>query len=271
MDVINLFYSTVAYRPYVFGLLLFYLLLATRSLGWARTAVFTFLTWSLAFTAEYSSTHIGVPFGPYVYLEATRERELWIANVPFMDSLSFIFLAYASYALALAFCLPVQQAGKFVRIVDVKRIRQSWGVWLLAVLFFVLIDVVIDPVAVMGDRWFLGKIFYYPEGGIYFGVPLSNFIGWAVVGALSIGLFQWLDRRYWSDCPTRPLLSAAGLYYLVLGFNLAVTFWIGERLLGLVGLFIHLPIVLLLLIRLGHTTWIATVDDETAGGGTRTS
>jgi putative membrane protein len=83
---------------------------------------------------------------------------------------------------------------------------------------------------------------------------LSNFIGWAVVGGLSIGLFQWLDQRYWSNYPTRPLLGAAGLYYLVLGFNLAVTFWIGESLLGLVGLFIHLPIALLLLVRLGHTT-----------------
>lgn len=271
MDVIYLFLSTVAYRPYVFGFLVLYLFAATWSLGWGRTAVFTFLTWPLAFVAEYSSTHIGVPFGQYVYLEVTRERELWIAHVPFMDSLSFIFLAYTSYALALAFCLPARWAGNLVRLVDVHRIRQSWGVWLLAVLFFVLIDVVIDPIAVLGDRWFLGKVFYYPEGGVYFGVPLSNFIGWAVVGGLSIGLFQWLDRRYWSDRSTRPLLSAAGLYYLVLGFNLAVTFWIGERLLGLVGLFIHLPIILLLFVRLGHMTWIDTVDDETAGSRARMS
>ncbi len=46
-----------------------------------------------------------------------------------------------------------------------------------------LLDVVIDPLAVRGDRWFLGRIFYYPEPGGYFGVPVSNFAGWVVVGA----------------------------------------------------------------------------------------
>ncbi len=45
------------------------------------------------------------------------------------------------------------------------------------------LDVVIDPLAVRGDRWFLGRIFYYPEPGWYFGVPAANFAGWVVVGA----------------------------------------------------------------------------------------
>ncbi len=45
-----------------------------------------------------------------------------------------------------------------------------------------LLDVVIDPLAVRGDRWFLGRVFDYPSGGVYFGVPLSNFAGWLLVG-----------------------------------------------------------------------------------------
>lgn len=43
-----------------------------------------------------------------------------------------------------------------------------------------LLDVVLDPLAVQGDRWFLGRVFYYPGGGDYFGVPLVNFAGWAL-------------------------------------------------------------------------------------------
>jgi putative membrane protein len=139
MDFIKLFFSTVAYCSYVFGFLVLYFFVAVKSLGWKRTAVFTFVTWSLAFVAEYSSTRNGVPFGTYVYLEATRERELWIANVPFMDSLSFIFLSYASYVMALAFCLPVRKVDKRVSLVDNQRIRQSGEVWLLSMLFFVFL------------------------------------------------------------------------------------------------------------------------------------
>jgi putative membrane protein len=251
MEWLGLLFSTVLLRPYVFAFLALFLLAAWWSFGWERAVLFAGATWLLAFVAEFSSVRIGIPFGPYVYLENTRGQELYISNVPFMDSLSFTFLAYASYSLALAFCLPVRRERGRLRLVDLPAARRSWGVWLLAVCFFVWIDVVIDPAAVRGDRWFLGKIFYYPDGGIYFGVPLSNFIGWGVVGGASIGLFILCDRWFWPDRPARPLLSAVWLYYLILGFNLGVTFWIGEPLLGLVGTLIHLPILLLLLVRLG--------------------
>jgi len=251
MELFQLFLSTVWLRPYVFFFLLVFLLAGARSFGWGRTLFFGALTWLLAFVAEYSSIRSGIPFGLYVYLDATRESELWIGNVPFMDSLSFTFLAYASYMLALAFCLPVRCEQGRPRLVDLPEVRRSWGVWLLAVCFFVWIDVVIDPAAVRGDRWFLGKIFYYPTGGIYFGVPLSNFVGWGVVGGAAIGLFQFCDRLFWSDRPAQPSIASVWLYYLILGFNLAVTFWIDEPFLGLVGVMIHLPITLLLIVRLG--------------------
>ena len=70
-----------------FAFLLLYLCAAAWTFGWGRTAVFTFLPWSLAFVVECSSTRNGVPFGLYTYLELTRERGPWIANFPFMDSL----------------------------------------------------------------------------------------------------------------------------------------------------------------------------------------
>jgi putative membrane protein len=46
------------------------------------------------------------------------------------------------------------------------------------------------------------------------------------------------------------LLVGVGLYYSVLAFNLAVTFWIGESLIGMVGYLINLPISLLLMLKL---------------------
>src|SRR3989442_711254 len=94
-----------------------------------------------------------------------------------------------------------------------------------------LLDVVIDPIAVRGDRWFLGRIFYYVEEGAYFGVPLVNFAGWALVGTLAIGGYLVLTR---DARGTRPEPGMA-LYYAVLAFNLVVTAWIREWVLLGVG------------------------------------
>ena len=43
---------------------------------------------------------------------------------------------------------------------------------------------------------------------------------------------------------------AVGLYYGVLAFNLAITFWIGESLQGTTGLLMYIPVTLLLALRL---------------------
>ena len=49
---------------------------------------------------------------------------------------------------------------------------------------------------------------------------------------------------------TPQLLLGVGLYYGVLAFNLSVTFWIGESLMGMSGLLMHLPVIALLMFRL---------------------
>ena len=56
--------------------------------------------WPVAWVAEFASTRVGIPFGLYHYTESTRGQELYIANVPFFDSLSFVFLAYAAFCVA---------------------------------------------------------------------------------------------------------------------------------------------------------------------------
>jgi Carotenoid biosynthesis protein len=272
----DLLVGTLLLRPYVFGFLAAFLVAGAADLGWRRTLLFGAWVGPVAWLAEFASTRIGVPFGLYHYTGDTRGRELFIANVPFMDCLSFTFLAYAAFCLARA----------------VLRARRGPDavVVLVAGVAMMLLDVVIDPLAVRGDRWFLGRIFYYPDGGVYFGVPLSNFVGWMIVGWVGIGGYVCCSgavgdgsRRGWpgrgacgSDTPGRPArmgprgsdtsgLSARtgltimqqmetitrfdhhgarvwpgiALYYAVLAFNLFVTGWIGEWLLVVVGTTVH--------------------------------
>ncbi len=266
MEFLTLLLNTLLLRPYVFLFLAAFLFSARRLLGWRRTGWFFSLTWVTAFLCEFSSTRNGFPFGDYYYTGSTAGQELYLSNVPFMDSLSFTFLLFASYSLALCFLLPVAPSkvppgGTFrlpALVLD-RHVRTGWPAWWLTALLFAFIDIVIDPVALRGDRWFLGQIYGYPEPGVYYGVPVANFVGWAVVGLIALTGYFYLDRRRpdtdqaGDRTVTGDLLLGCGLYYGVLVFNLGVTFWIGEAQLGMTGILIYLPLTALLVLRLtGH-------------------
>ena len=268
MDFPLLLIKTILLRPYVFLFLAVFVFSAKRLLGWKRTGLFFAITWITAFLCEFSSTRTGIPFGWYHYTGSTVGQELYLSNIPFMDSLSFTFLLYASYCLALFFLLPVHDVSmvewpgsartSITALVWDPKVRTSRSVLGLTVLFFAFIDMVIDPLALRGDRWFLGKIYYYPDPGIHFGVPVTNYIGWAIVGLIALAGYFLLDHRLQSirqESPgnrpmTGEILLGCGLYYGVLLFSLAVTFWIGEALLGMTGVLIYLPITALMLLRL---------------------
>jgi uncharacterized membrane protein len=244
-ELLRLLWGGLLLRPYVYAFLLVHLAGASALLGWRRTASLTGITWAVAFLAEASSIRTGIPFGWYYYLPRTADQELWIAGVPFFDSLSFPFLLTASYALAWLLLGRRDGAAGWDRPRDLAHLGLTTGL-------FVLLDVVIDPVALRGERWFLGQIYGYPAPGVYFGVPLANFAGWAVVGGLSGALYQAWEARTGRLGGLRPRGRAwlcPGLYAGVLAFNLAVTFAIGEWGLGLAGLVLTLPVL----------AWAATI------------
>ena len=242
----RLFVGSLVLRPYVFLFLSIFLFAAVRDLGVRRTALFVAWVWPLAFLAEFASTRIGIPFGLYHYTGDTRGRELFIADVPFFDSLSFTFLAYAAFCLARVVLRPMESRAPGLTLnsrapglTPARSAASLRSILLIAVVagaLMMLLDVVIDPLAVRGDRWFLGRIFWYPEGGPYFGVPLSNFVGWWLVGAAGVGGYLWLAGR---GAIGRKPAPGVALYYVVLVFNLAVTAWIGEWLLLAAGVVLH--------------------------------
>jgi uncharacterized membrane protein len=241
---LELFLGTLVLRPYVFLFLAAFLVVAVPAWGWRRTLLYTVLGYALAWAAEYSSIHNGFPFGLYSYIStSTRDKELWVAGVPSMDSLSFVFLTFAGLQTARLILSPPVRGplGRW----DLRWARPAtpptWTAWLLAGLLTMGLDLIIDPVALHGDRWFLGLIYSYPHGGLYFDVPLSNFAGWALVAWTITGAFLLLDRavlrRWWGNWRGYPAdaLWGVGLFVGVLAFNLGATFAIGEVTLGLAG------------------------------------
>ena len=81
------------------------------------------------------------------------------------------FCCMPVYCLALWLVLPAEPSSQESGRRWLARESLSWPVIGLTCLLFMLIDVVIDPVALRGDRWFLGQIYGYPDPGVYFGVP----------------------------------------------------------------------------------------------------
>src|SRR4030095_4432194 len=96
--------------------------------------------------AEFSSTRTGIPFGFYTYTQLTRGRELFLADVPAMDSLSFPFLAYASFCLA--------------RVALAGRAPSRPVTAMVAGALMMALDVVIDPLAVRGERGCLWDVLF---------------------------------------------------------------------------------------------------------------
>jgi len=248
MEIFDILLSTILLRPYVFVLLGLYLVAGSLQLGLKRIAAFTILAYFIAFISEYTSTRIGIPYGLYHYTGETHGKELFISNVPFMDSLSYSFLGYFSYSLALLIVSPVTRKGwKF------ELSHPPWyskKVLFLSAILFVLQDVLIDPVSLRGSKWFLGQIYYYPVEGIYFGVTLSNFLGWFLVGLVIIYSFQKLDNKMgWTREFAGNALMGPVLYFLNMVFILSVTFYINEYLIGMISLSIFSALIILTVLK----------------------
>jgi putative membrane protein len=168
-------------------------------------------------------------------------RELYVSNVPFFDPLSFTFVAYASFGLARLFLgvsdhpLPAG-TGSRLRLAGLTGLLMMW------------LDLVIDPLAVRGDRWFLGRIFYYPAPGWYFGVPVANFAGWVAVGAAIAWGWSFIapcvggEPHHWGRRWPGHGGQAVAIYYLVLAFNIAVTAAVAEPALLWAGVLLHVPL-----------------------------
>ena len=254
---LDIIMGTFTMRPYVFVFFCAYLLACVPHIGWRRTMIFTIAGYLIAFVSEWLSINTGFPYGWYYYIETTKNRELWIAGVPFFDSLSYVFLSYCSYATALFIISPIRAWRWDLVTLETRRIRRSVSALILGAFLQTFLDIVIDPVALKGRYWFLGQIYGYREEGIHFGVPLSNYWGWLATSLCLVGAFQLIDAQQQERVPkgacNLPFRSLLGpvLYLSVLVFNWGVTLWIGERFMALSGILIYaLPLLIVVILAL---------------------
>jgi putative membrane protein len=233
--------NTIIARPYVFAFLAVFLVLAIKRWGVWRTLLWLVSGYFIAWLSEYSSIHNGFPYGEYHYVYENLKGEFLLMGVPFFDSLSYPFLIFAGYTTAEV----ILQTQKSHPLPDPPPSKGR--VWLggefslifLGAFLTMLLDIIIDPSATMGDKWFLGKIHYYAHPGWYFGVPLTNFGGWFLVSlaVISFNVLIWhlFSARVTSHESRFTVLYP--LFYIGIAlFQTFMAFYIGEWLLGIIDL-----------------------------------
>lgn len=110
-----------------------------------------------------------------------------------------------------------------------RHARTVAGLCVVATIFLLLFDGVLDPGAVAQEFW------RYEAGGFYYGVPLSNFFGWIVSGLIGAALFFFGSGRR-ADVPITLVSSVTfilAFWTSVCGFSgLWIPALLGAALLG---------------------------------------
>ena len=105
-----------------------------------------------------------------------------------------------------------------------KKSKNNFGIIAYTAVFATLIDMVLDPAAVRLGFW------AWNDPGFYYGVPLVNFLGWLLTGAVGALLIQTM----WGDRPMPKTLAYSGIG--ILWFWTAVNICLGHIIPSVIGL-----------------------------------
>ncbi len=153
---------------------------------------------------ENSSIMTGFPFGHYYYTDSLGPK---IALVPFFISLSYISFGYLAWVFSTILVGEVRRKSTLFTTVAVSLVAS-----------FVMVDwdLSLDPIAsTINHAWI------WTQGGGYFGVPISNFLGWSFTVWIFFQLFALYQRRRASEDLSRALPTT---HYLQ---SIIVYFWTG--------------------------------------------
>lgn len=140
---------------------IFSLLHGSQRLGWKNIFVMFGITFIVSWCYESLSIATGFPFGHYVY---TSELGVKLGTVPISIMFAYFGVCY------LAWILSHVLLDKFSQKIET---RFMFAIPIVAAFIMAMWDMTIDPrSATVNHAWI------WQEGGGYFGVPFSNFLGW---------------------------------------------------------------------------------------------
>lgn len=174
--------------------------------GARRTAITAAMVVGLTWAIEFVGSTTGLPFGRYSYTEVLQPQ---LGHVPLLIPLAWLMM------------LPPAWAAAYLA----NGRRTGWRFVLFSALALTAWDLFIDPQMVRWGFW------VWAEPGLYFGIPLLNFAGWALSGALITALARP------ANLPVAPLMFVFVVTWLLQTLGQLI-FWQlpGPALCGFVGM-----------------------------------
>jgi uncharacterized membrane protein len=158
---------------------LFALIHGARRYGMRGILAFFAICLAVSGTLENIGVFTGIPYGRYYFTDVMGSKLLF---VPLLLALAYVGMGYLSWTLAVVIAGARRAAIPFLA----SFVMVSW-------------DLSMEPVwATVVHAW------KWLDGGPYFGVPLSNFVGWLLTVWLIYQLFALFLRRGATRINTQP-------------------------------------------------------------------
>jgi uncharacterized membrane protein len=144
--------------------------------GLPRAALFFGVSAVVSYLMEEIGVRTGLVYGAYHYGAQLGAK---LGHVPVIIPLAWFMMIYPSWVVAGA-------------LVDGINTRSLFGVSaraVVAALTMTAWDMVMDPGMAAGGNWI------WEKGGVYFGVPPQNYVGWLTTTFLVYWIVAWLWRR----------------------------------------------------------------------------
>ena len=179
----------------------------SKSLGAPVVLRIGLLVLAVAWLSEVIGVHTGLPFGRYIYTEALQPQ---IGNVPLQVPAAWLMMLPAAWAVGGSLRFRRHQANHSRRWVNKAAFSLTSG------LAFSAWDLFLDPQMVAWQLW------RWETPGSYFGIPLTNFLGWTLIAALlSLGLASFIDT---DSLPVEALLLVYTTTWLLESVGLGLFF-----------------------------------------------
>lgn len=146
--------------------------------GFKNMAIFFVVTWIVSNSFEALSIYMGFPFGNYHYTMSGPR----ILEVPLLIMPAYFGMGYMAWTLS---NILNGQTGKRLKGAHVFLVP------LIASFIMVMWDVVMDPITAT-----VYKVWIWEDGGSYFNVPISNYLGWFLVVYVFLQIFSIYISRY---------------------------------------------------------------------------